>query len=421
MSDPLIELAGRVFERAQEPAAPLHGGPVELGLDELVLPFRLAWFCDEEVQPALEVELPSGAGWEPGPAEGTAMAVLGDRIRVGFAAPVALRGSGALLRGLPDGTRVELVAANAFNPDDTAGNHRYAGRVAAGKLELTHAWPRLESPVLAAALELARLTEGEGPVPARDEAEAAAVLDDAENDPLEDEGWVMRHGLLLGVTDPRKRGQLCALVFRHRFRGAFDVEEAERLDHEVRDLTRRAEAALASLGDALDGRDVPRDVLFPGRAATFWRTDLARRTGPDPARLEALERDVKGLGFDAVLGDLECTRALGVVHRGLAHPRGDWALIVCPGDARPHLALFTALKGGAWLITTQAPGRHEWLDRGVLRTSLPPATPHELERAHATRLGSLALGRVGAGLSQSLEGLAREMDQVLSRLDGEPM
>lgn len=420
MGDPLIELAERVWKGAKDEAQPLRGGPVELGLEELVLPFRLAWFCDEEVHPALEVELPSGADWSPGPAEGAALAVLGDRIRVGFVAPSALRGSGALLRGLPDGARVELATADLVTPTDTAGNHRYAGRVAAGKIELTHAWPRLESNTLAEALDLARTTEGEGPFRAFNEAEATAVLHDAEQDPLEEEGWVTRKGLFLGATD-EKRGQLAALVFRHRFRGAFDVEEAERLDHEVRDQVGRMDAAVTALADLLDGRDPGREPLLIGRSGTFWRTDLSRRAGPDPARLEALERDARGLGFDALLGDVEHGRAPGVVHRGLAHARGDYALIVCPGDSRPHLALFTALKGGAWLITTQAPIRWEWLDRGVLRTSLPPATPHELERAHATRLGSLGIARVGPSPSLSLELLAREMDQVLTRLDAKAM
>ena len=426
-----------------EPEA-LEGSPVVARLEHLVL---VPWACNKDLTAGVRVTMCDG---NPTPevdrGENDELEIVrtGDSLRIGYfgrgSRDDALKFCAAvqpLLESLPDGTRVELLCAEpADDPDEdllqeqladlppelrdqlmdgmdlddevnTAGNQIYAGRITGGQWQVTAACPAVPSRHLRQACELfAAACRGEALEISEEEG---ADLQDAAGTDLFLEGCHLEfgEGTVMAEDCPR---HLAALIFRHRFREVWDVEQAE-----------AAELKLwQELDDDVFGCDFDDDpglgeVLLEGSWSTFHHGTMEGWQGLTPEDVAAMDAEMKGLDLEP-LGDLVALAAGSIVLRGYgaagATLYGTW--MVGAFDTRV-VELFSTFQEAGSLTTTSNPVAICDEAAAVFKQSFPGQEPQQLFQHHQQRLEELmGQGHVVVEAEPDLAALARSIDEFMA-------
>ncbi len=165
-----------VLKRVRDITAEAFGGkPVLHPVKDVWQVYRIPFYCNDSVGCELILEFPDeaqAAGFQGTP--NTVLECNRKRVRVGFG---HVRGRWDLMKwlqelstplaGIPDGTRLELVFADAENNDE--GRQRWAGTVRAGQWELEATWPRVSPEIIANAVAFCRSLSEKTGATARDD------------------------------------------------------------------------------------------------------------------------------------------------------------------------------------------------------------------------------------------------------------
>ncbi len=343
-------------------AEPIHGGPVQIAVRDLVLPYWLAWFCGES-HPCLLIRGAPGAAiaW-PTFEEGIHATPTRDGWRVDIEGSNArwsqfghLKALAPLLETLPDGAELELATADN-EATEPYGFHRYQGTVTGGEWRLERTYPPVERATLEAMLALARETEAGDGITTRDEAELARILDDCRE-----------RDQALSDHRPRKRGKrltfnkadvhwlpfLGARFYVARFGSVWPM-----MDRDDTEEVQEWEQVMDVVAEAGARWTVGEEVVYAGSFASYTRTDLARANVVEAGALADAHRGMEAAGF-TLLGDLHSTQTFGVVFRGYGRPDSAiYGACICPGLGTLNVDFFTPFADGWTLTTSRVAGRN---------------------------------------------------------------
>ncbi len=350
---------------------PVAGGPISVGVAEVVLPYWLAWFCGE-THPYLRLSNCPGVEIEwPGFLEGIKGTPTDDGWRVDIEGQNArftqfrhLRRIGELLTALPDRAVIELAAAqDAVELDDDqeeeekdsenfpplAGFHRYSGPVRGGQWHIEATYPPIDSATLTDMLTLARETEAGQGITVRDDDEADQILEDCEE-----------RDMALMDTPPRKKGKqltfkkadlhllpfLGARFWWTRFREVWPTINRDDED-EVDDW----DDMMDSVAEAGAKWTVGEPVVFESSFARYTRTDLIAAGITDAGEVTEIDAEFRAQGFE-LLGDLHSSQTFAAVFRGYGAPDSTiYGAIICNGQGSRGVDLVTRFEDG-WSVTT---------------------------------------------------------------------
>jgi len=312
-----LEYAQDTTERI-EPLAPVRlAEKVEIGVEKLGEVFGVAWLANPSTLPALRAVLPEGSNYRFAADWPEGLVVFQDNgvVRAlptsgsGAGSRKSLDALGASLKDLPEGTRLELLAAPLVSPGvpGRPGFQRFRGTVAAGRWTLEEMYPQVPLERLRGALALAADLNSRLDLKVADEAEYEAILKwfRANHGPYAIEDNPPRFdGGALKLRKPQ-RGLLWLIAtaaFAIRFGDAFEVmklDDDENEKAEAREAERKAYAARAS-------KPIQGARLLEGGAGRVYFQSMALMVSEDLAALiQKRERELLGLKFRHV-GDLVC-------------------------------------------------------------------------------------------------------------------
>jgi hypothetical protein len=351
---------------------------------------------------------------------------------------------GPVLQSLPAGTRVEMVSASVPEPADqdapvTAGDMRFVWTLARREWKLTHAHPAATRQEIEAAAQLFDWVSGRQAFTARDDAEAAALIEQAREGNhfgTEKKDQPAVSGRRIRVRAPW-RPYLAMLAFRHRFAtGPWDTVASRQADAAFEaDWDRLIADVGAKFSQALAA---PRDeeLIHRGQRSAFRRARMSQiKGGPALAQLFRTLYPARDLGsfldldegvrlvdesmakFGLTpLGDMVCEAFGEIVIRGYAREADDVHGLVYAGTLGQFAYEFnTQFTDGSSLTTSINPG----LDVPEIQSRhvhVPHATVEELFERHAAGIAErLQGGSSPAEHGTSLAELAGRIDQFLVR------
>jgi hypothetical protein len=239
--EPERPLADRVIEIIEvwpgDSLSAVGGAPVSIVPNEIYLLHWLAALTADS-PPRFEMLIEPKGEWNP-PAptpdyavvpKGRTMTAIGPVYNTGgWHVWWTARSVAAALGAIPDGSSIDMAMAPRLDHDDElnpeTGRMLFSGTVRAGRLEITHASPKVDSDTLAAAVGFVRAFAIGGRLTVRPGAERAA-FDEAARVFSPEEGSVVWEGDVVRLTDPDDRTMilLATKVFRLRFGTSWPVD-----------------------------------------------------------------------------------------------------------------------------------------------------------------------------------------------------
>lgn len=249
------------FEKAEANAlVSVKRGPASVPLDQVHDLFRVAWFCDGDVECGFIISTPSETAGELGfdNQPGLLCTRTDNVIRVSFYESAALlmpicEPLREPFTKLPSGTHLEMAT---WGGSWTAGRHRYSGRVENNRWLVDAAHPEVSKDKLEGVLDLCRLIGTGDPIVAADEEELDAVLAASRKDLALCDPPLSRDGLQFVFQD-LQREDLVKQLFRHRFSDVWDVQPSAEYDEQEFDDFEKTVAELEALISKIPATDKP--------------------------------------------------------------------------------------------------------------------------------------------------------------------
>ena len=422
----------------------LQGGPLQQPLDLLQQLARLTWFCDSDADFVLYIRTPQGSAqsldW---PFTDDLARPQDDEFYLGIPwhsvqqRALAIQEVSNFIATLPENSQIDFISANE-DANLEAGRQCYQGTIRNGQWHVHASYPAMRRDTLAAALDLCRTVDQPGPFYAQSEAEAVAVMEAAERSELFmiDFACPHRNGRQITIDDDCKIS-LALLFFRQRFRGTWNVEEAE-----AQDAASKAEfdAMLAEIEQAM-AAPYSEELIFDGQKSSYFHADIndvpqnglaqvlsmlfqdwypchdapGHLTSVVPS-IESIDVVMHAMGFD-LLGDMLCERISDVVMRGYACTDSEtFALLMIGTSGQSGLDFYTRFDDNSSQTTTSVPGMDDLADAGIFRTSYPDADYQTLYTMHLQHIEQKIMqGAQPQAITPSLEALAACIDEFLQR------
>jgi hypothetical protein len=425
------------FEQAKKLALlQVKGGRASVPLDQVHNLFRIAWFCDGDVECGFIISMPSEKGGESvfDGVQGLVCKRKDNVIRVSFHESAALlvpicEPLRKPFVELPSGTHLEMVT---WGEEWTAGRHRYAGRVENGLWFVDNAYPEVSKDELERALNMFRLIQTDETIFALDQEELEAVLGASKKDvtlvdpPLSSDG-------LRFVFQDLQREDLVKQIFRLRFGEVWDVQVAAEYDEqEFYDF----EKTVAELNALIPKIPATNKLVYRGEYAEFFKVDTSnleedlQQAYGDTADLDLgaivggiielvreTEQRAKAAGLE-LLGDMTVPAKMGDIlirgYKGL-HPEVLAAHFI--GLAGENtFDFFTRFHDGASLTTTTMPSMVSDEVSKIFYRSSEALDLSSIYQEHLVGIDKhKAQGRVPVPLGKTMTDLAREIDSFLVR------
>jgi hypothetical protein len=325
-----------------------------------------------------------------------------------------------LLFHLPNGAVLDLAFALEGKP---ALMQRYRGPVAGKNWEISETYPALSRDALAGGMDLARYgAQDHEKHEARDEAEAAAIVELAKRDPTMWDMKMQRKGRMVWCESDVV-GHLPKAFFRYRFATSWNVaghdREAARLHQERLDQQRK----MRQVGvEAARRRAAPHDdeILLQTKRSRYWRSDFARLTELEQETGEKFDATLAGLGFRH-LGDLVAKKQRDVVLRTyVSKNRLSYAILMAKRTMYLGNEFFSRFTEGSTLTTTTNASVGSQPVVKVyykIHSALEPAALYDKHLWGIERFRTRKETEP-VPLDPTLLGLARELDQALARREG---
>jgi hypothetical protein len=425
------------FERvAENEVVPLPGGPVPVHLANIHDLFRIAWFCDDDVECGFEIVFPPVArlGDVFSDVEWLHREWEGNTLRLSLPEPgILLTSSGEMLRSrfaqLPEGTRLEMATWGESIP---GGRHRYAGEIREGRWHIARSFPQVTHERLEEVVDLCRKIRSDDPLLAENERELADVLETSQKDLMFQQAPLSNDGLRFLLED-WQREYLVKHLFRLRFADVWETAAAARLEAaEFDDFERTLEEATSWIPKI----PTTERLVYEGKFARFYEVDTSsleedlRKTYSDIINtdasavsdriMETLDeggKEAERVGF-AFLGDMCSPKRLGdVLIRVYKGPQPDVFAAHFVGLLGDHsFDFYTRFEDGASLTTTTLRGMMNDARRKVFYQCPEVEEISHLYQQHRAGLEDHgAAGRVPARMGETLQDLAREIDEFLWR------
>lgn len=439
VSTATVRAIAEVLRRARP--QPIMGGPVRCSSAEASGLCLLPWWCDCQIQIALE--------WCHHGERTAILAVEG----VDDAPHHCLAEMQRALEVVKPGDTVEVLSANTgsvkrdshiLNVDRkfAGGNQHYILRRMKEGWEITHAAPRLDGSNLRRALELIGQVRSTSPNWSWDPDEVSAALEVGRRSMIfsrhREREEVVAEGPRVTIQ-PEWRAHLGLLFFRLRFAdGPWDVRPAWEYDEECRQAWCDGQLQLKKLAqEILDNSPPPlnesllttergtygrHDTFSIGNDAPSWLRPLLASRYPElgdkqmslEEAVRQVDRDMEGVGLH-VLGGVAGAPLGSTVVRAYSSPQSEtygW-LSVNP-DGVFDYAFYSNVEDGLWVIT----GTHEALpgtkqpakvSRWTARVSAA-----ELYAHHRRHLAQRCHGGQMCEAPQNLEQFAEAVDRYFA-------
>lgn len=382
--------------------------------------FRLAWWASDESRPAFRADAVWKADWERtlmfAHQDGQQLLLGAEPSDARWAHVQCVARAAAVLRGLPDQTRLELAVAGP-----TAMRARGLLRGGVWRVEEIH--PAVERSTLERALELSRQADEDDQFVAAsvELAEAAEAslrgewsMDISSSPNLEREGRVLR--VLTNDGEIRSWMQMFGShLFLHddEFCQAWNLEErrAELMEEEVNPF-----AALgAQISQAVNRQAgiVSTRLIHEGKRSKYHQSDMRKSAWLRPEEVDLTDQTLEPLGFTP-MGDLVAEAFAGVVMRVYACREADcWAVVNAGMNQVFIREFFSQCQDGVRLTTTSLPFSEGKPDRKLFKQSLPELSWEELLKAHRAELRQKAWHPQPC--PKDLAALAASVDDYLQR------
>jgi hypothetical protein len=418
---PLEDPALRIIRAAGKlPLNEVEGGPAPIPLSEVFLMARVTSFQDTYSECAATIRFDSPVDWPTGKTPSYAICAP---VKKGFGVNLSLQGMdvpilpkarqrlGELVTSLPEGARLELLAKGSCSKT------RLTGRMEGGAWLLESASVPMSAEDVRWMLELFRAAESRGPLAARDESEADAVLHGAAHHMVLCNDLPRREGLQLYPGDRREAEVLGGLFFRHRLKDRWDFSKIERhVATQFKDW-RKFEEDMAR-ENALPATE---KVIYEGESSRFLEADYKAKSMDKMMRAKAktfreTDREMAELGY-ACLGAVVCEKVGGGILRCYANDR-----------ERTYSTSYLLPFGMVWhdycthfddntsLTTGNGLSEGSLRSLRVLARHSSCRTLGEMHDEHREGIERLAgHGLTPAEIEASVEGVCRAMDEFLTR------
>lgn len=400
---------------------PIKGGPVDIDVEEMVLPYWFAWMCRDGVFAQVRLET-----------QGRSLDIEWPTLKAGFAVEqtsdgyvIDLEGNNAkwtnigrlhrlghLLTDLPDGVVLSLDTSEELQDDDfedderLAGFHRYRGEVRSGKWFIAESYPAATADELRDIFQLAREVDKGDPITMRSQEEIDSVLANAKkNDFLLRNKMPVANGLTLQAADLTLTAFLGNWVIRERYSGRFPmISLDEGLDE--------WDAAMDKLTEAFAAVHTDPNVVFAGVSGNFHKTDMSTHKAMTP---EAVRKHDDAMVMQRMIpiGDIVSERISDVVIRGYVHVTEPiYGAMNRNAFGFGSSDLFSRFSDGWSLTTSTMPGSDQPKKKIYRQGGSDDLA--ELMRLHLAKLEQLSAkhGKPKA-IRADLQGLAEAVDAYL--------
>lgn len=321
------------------------------------------------------------------------------------------------LRQPADGTFIEFLFAE---PDQPSTVMRLAGRIVDGTLQITEAFPKIDSSKLSAALELARDQET-CEYSLKSPAEAAAVMESVKLDSyLHNMGVTLEGQTLRCEYDGM--GFLARLILWERLGDVWNFQPARA--QRVIEYAERRKWQLEMQRAAVQMRKMQRapcdksSVIFRGVASLYWKSDMSSWENLESGPREDFDRAMAELDFQ-LLGDFVSRKLRDHLLRCFCSPdQLCFAVIIGNSCGYAGYEFVSHFQNGAHLTTSTSWMADSHPEIEVYAQCLPGLAPLDLYQRHRWGISRFESHKETRPilLEPTLQCLVRLFDAMLERM-----
>ena len=417
---------------------PIKGGNIEVPLERLQQLYRIPWFCHVWAIPQIKILLPADAKYEliPG-GEYTYVNAVPNGFDVSFETGGSqskciylIKALGERMKGLPDGTEVELDTCyndeREMKKPVPIGLHRYKGTVRNGVLHVTECFPPVEASTLKDVLALSAQVENEKEIDCGDEAVADAVLKVLKKHLFFSDNPAVKKGstgITLTKSEPLMLNFVATEVFMRKYKAKFaaldllsdddDDDDDDDEDDEEMDL-----AAALGGGAAKQPNLPPKgEVLLQGAdKRVTYLSDATKMVDAVAKRIADIEKEILPLGFKLV-ADIVVNAMEQAVIRGYAQQGGSaWGALIANVHGGGLFEFVGRFEMDASLTVTRNQMASDELYRNAFKSARTSGSIADMWKEFQRRSAHLAT-QFGAPvkLKATAKGLAEDVEFSIKR------